>query len=308
MKGAWATTRTYIELARLSNLPTCFSNVLVGCAIGLYSVRDPEAAALPLPIGAFGVLCLAISLMYVAGMAANDAFDAPFDQQFRPDRPIPSGRLTRRKALVFALVTGALGLGLVATLDPFPFGWCLLLVAAITVYTITHKRFAAAAVLMGVCRGLVYLLSAAAITREFDWVVGMACAGAMTAYISVLTLLARREHLPDVRVRRAMVIAMPVIILLPAFVPGLAAVPPIAGSSSAALALGAFAAILWTVRSGRYATRTPPRMREAVLGWLAGISLADAFFLALLDRPGLALGAVACFALTILGHRRILGT
>jgi hypothetical protein len=45
-----------------------------------------------------------------------------------------------------------------------------------------------------------------------------------------------------------------------------------------------------------------------VLGWLAGISLLDAFFLTLTPFPWLSLAALACFAVTVWGHRRIAGT
>ena len=56
------------------------------------------------------------------------------------------------------------------------------------------------------------------------------------------------------------------------------------------------------------ASSDPPRMRPAVMGWLSGICLADAYFLTLLDTPVLAVIAAACFVLTAIGHRHILGT
>ena len=51
-----------------------------------------------------------------------------------------------------------------------------------------------------------------------------------------------------------------------------------------------------------------PRVRIVVLRWLAGISLVDAIFLALLGRPVLAAVALGCLVVTSWGHRRILGT
>ena len=65
MSRARESIRAYIELARLSNIPTCFSNVLVGCAIGgrkgerrepgLYRLEVDENGDLRLGNRAFGL-------------------------------------------------------------------------------------------------------------------------------------------------------------------------------------------------------------------------------------------------------------
>ena len=52
----------------------------------------------------------------------------------------------------------------------------------------------------------------------------------------------------------------------------------------------------------------PPKTMEAVLTWISGMCLVDAYFLTLLNRLDFALIALACTALTAWGHRRILGT
>ena len=67
MNRARETIRAYIELARLSNIPTCFSNVLVGCAIGGLADWSQWRTVLSVTV--------AIGLLYVAGMALNDALD-----------------------------------------------------------------------------------------------------------------------------------------------------------------------------------------------------------------------------------------
>jgi hypothetical protein len=65
---------------------------------------------------------------------------------------------------------------------------------------------------------------------------------------------------------------------------------------------------LWLIRSARLVWQSPPKVIPAVLGWLAGISLLDAFFLTFTPFPWLSLIALACFAVTVWGHRRIAGT
>ena len=57
--------RAWAELARLSNAPTCVTNVLVGVALAAGPMRWTAAVA----------MSVSILLLYVAGMALNDAFD-----------------------------------------------------------------------------------------------------------------------------------------------------------------------------------------------------------------------------------------
>ena len=57
---------------------------------------------------------LGLSLFYVAGMYLNDAFDAGYDRQHRPGRPIPSGAVAA--STVFGVGALLLGAGLVLLL------------------------------------------------------------------------------------------------------------------------------------------------------------------------------------------------
>jgi hypothetical protein len=47
---------------------------------------------------------------------------------------------------------------------------------------------------------------------------------------------------------------------------------------------------------------------QAVMAWIAGMCLLDAFYLSLLNQPVAAGAALALFLLTRMGHRRILGS
>src|SRR6478736_6052578 len=101
--SAVRTARALLVLGRVSNLPTVWSNCLAGWLLG--GAETP--AVLPrLLIGA--------SLLYVAGMFLNDAFDIEFDRQFRPERPIPSGAISTRAvwlAITILLTAGVIILG-----------------------------------------------------------------------------------------------------------------------------------------------------------------------------------------------------
>ena len=65
--------RAYLLLARVSNLPTVWSNVLAGLVAGS-AIQDSNMQPATLAL-----LLLSASAFYTGGMFLNDAFDAPFD-------------------------------------------------------------------------------------------------------------------------------------------------------------------------------------------------------------------------------------
>src|SRR5947199_6025840 len=75
--------RTLLDLGRVSNLPTVWSNCLAGWLLGGGG-----------PAWRFALLCFGATCLYVGGMYLNDAFDVEFDREFRRDRPIPSGAIS----------------------------------------------------------------------------------------------------------------------------------------------------------------------------------------------------------------------
>ncbi|MFC9752173.1 SCO3242 family prenyltransferase [Streptomyces sp. NPDC056921] len=97
------TLRTYAELVRAPAAITVPGDVVAGAlAAGRPGIRRTT-----------GLAASSVAL-YWAGMALNDWADRAEDAAERPERPIPSGRLTSRAALATAIgLTGA-GLGLAA--------------------------------------------------------------------------------------------------------------------------------------------------------------------------------------------------
>ena len=286
----------YLQLARLSNLPTVFSNVLVGVALA--------SGPAPFPWGATLLALFTASLLYTGGMALNDVFDRRLDAVERPDRPIPSGALSVREAVTFTALCFAIPLAAVAVFSPGAVGFVLALAAAIVLYDALHKRWSGSLVFMGLCRALVYALAAAMAARAADRppdIGAVVLFGSLLAlYIIGLTTVAQKEVKGGLGFRRGLASLM---VLLP-FSALLVAAPL---SPAWTLATGAIL-FAWLSRSARYARLRPPKIVPAVLGWLAGIALLDAFFLTFTPRPMLALAAWACFAATVWGHRRIPGT
>ncbi len=150
--------RVYLELGRVSNLPTVWTNAAAGAVLagGVVDARHL------LPV------MLALSAFYAGGMYLNDAFDAEIDRRERPERPIPSGRISVQRVLAvgFALLAGgAAALLAVAALGSgrLSVGLSgLALAGAIVLYDVWHKGNRLGPPLMAACRSLVYVNAALA--------------------------------------------------------------------------------------------------------------------------------------------------
>ena len=182
--------RAYLLLARISNLPTVWTNVLAA-----YVVAGADRQSLP-------IASIAVSLFYISGMFLNDAFDAGFDARARADRPIPAGDVTRAEVFVVGSALMLAGLALIALLPHrLPaLLWAIALGVAILFYDYQHKGRSFGPIVMGACRALVYCTAAAGAIGAVTAPVAIA-ATVMWIYIIVLTQIAKtpgRGHLVPV--------------------------------------------------------------------------------------------------------------
>jgi len=170
---------THLRLARVSNLPTTWSNVL--CALLL--------------VGGFSWSCflgalLAVSLFYVGGMYLNDWRDAAYDRQHRPARPISAQLITRRAVLLLAATYLLLAFGISLALQPGSLWWSLGLIACITYYDLDHKNNSMSPWVMGACRALIYPWAASLAGHSLTSGLWLACLAAYS-YTMGLTYVAR---------------------------------------------------------------------------------------------------------------------
>jgi 4-hydroxybenzoate polyprenyltransferase len=165
-------------------------------------VRAPAALSVPGDVvagaGAAGVLsgrtaglaCSSVCL-YWAGMAANDWADRELDAVERPERPIPSGRISPRAALGVALGLTAVGLGAAAAAGGRrAIAVAVPLAVAVWGYDLRWKNTAGGPLGMAACRALDVLLGASPARRpDRAW----AAALAVAVHTYTVTALSRRE-------------------------------------------------------------------------------------------------------------------
>ncbi|SFB51600.1 UbiA-like protein EboC [Algoriphagus aquimarinus] len=90
----------YFQLTRPANVVTAIADIWAGCAIAgawTYIFIDFGAGANEFLID-LAWLSLSTIGLYAGGVAFNDVFDAELDAVERPERPIPSGRVSKAKA------------------------------------------------------------------------------------------------------------------------------------------------------------------------------------------------------------------
>lgn len=175
--------RAYLELVRPPNLFTAAADVVAGFACNGGELRQwPTCLSLVM-----SSMCL-----YASGVALNDACDAERDRLERPNRPIPSGRVPRRRALLLALCLMWIGVGLAIAVSAASALIAASLAAAIVLYDVVTKSTPAAPAVMGLCRALnltLGMLGAAARLAPHS----IAAIGLTWLYISSVTLFARDE-------------------------------------------------------------------------------------------------------------------
>lgn len=274
--------RDWLSLGRISNLPTVWSNVLAGTLLAGGQPGWGLAGVLP-----------AASLLYEAGMLLNDYCDRRIDARLRPERPIPAGRIPARTVLAVGSGMLLAGLSLLALQ-----GWPALLAglalaAAIVGYDLHHKGVAWSPWLMGGCRALLYAVAGfaavAAPEARLAW-----AAAALLAYVAGLSYAAKQENLACFRAGWPLA-------LLAAPLAYAAAHASLAALPYLALLLAWQGRCLWLLQRRR-------DIRRAVEGFIAGIALLDALFIATTTAPAFAPAALAAFALCHFWQRRVAGT
>ncbi|MBL4727707.1 MAG: UbiA family prenyltransferase [Rhizobiaceae bacterium] len=277
-----------LRLGRVSNLPTVWTNTIAGIVLTGGVIEDYRIVP----------IIIALSLSYIGGMFLNDAYDAEIDAVERPERPIPSGQISRSAVFQWSYVmfmTSIVILLAVGGVIPAISG--ALLVGTIIVYNRHHKNNPISPFIMGLCRVFVYLTAASCyvVPLEVPVLIG---AGLLLAYLIGLTYIAKQENLGKVEN------LWPLLFL---------GAPVVYGGYEMLfyLPLVPFWLIftVWVLVALYFLKRRRAGdIPRAVVSLIAGMCLMDAMLIANFGQIQLALIAVGGFALTLFLQKFVSGT
>ncbi|MEM6553157.1 MAG: UbiA family prenyltransferase [Planctomycetota bacterium] len=320
--GFGSSVSAWTDLVRLPNLPTVWTNKIVGVVLGVEAVRHAVRATSTLPTDGYvgpsviqqGLregagwfasywpmlwpVLVPVSLIYLGGMAMHDWCDAPRDAAEKPSRPIVRGGITRRSAAGWAAM--GLGLGLVLLLQTGltlgVFG-CVL-VGLIVAYNLTHHRWFGSIVLLGLIRGWLIFGVAWCVVGVEGWrsaiATALPIAVVMTVYVTLVSVVARGEDGSDGTPAAVKAVAKWIVPLALVSLLWVGPRQPLAWGMAAGC--GAML-LLWLIGADR---RVAAGQRGPAVGmYLGGITLVDAYTLALLGRPGLSAIALGLFGVAL---------
>lgn len=284
-----------LRLGRVSNLPTVWTNMLAAMVLSGGTMADLRAIP----------LFFALTLFYVGGMYLNDAFDADIDARERPERPIPSGEISRSTVFVLGFGMLALALAILLWLEAsfetgtgwWPFVAGLGLAAAIVFYDWYHKANPLSPLVMGLCRVLVYVTTGLCFVVPLP--VGLLVGAALLlSYLIGLTYVAKQENLGEVKNMWPLAfLGAPVVA---GFIFALSA--PLVWPFWIAFTVWIGVALRFVRRRG------PGDIPRAVVSLIAGICLFDAMLVASQGGIAIAVLAVAGFGLTLAFQKFVSGT
>ena len=316
--------KSWFELFRISNLPTIWTNIGAGAAIG-YLITDGKPVTSTTAV-AIVLMIIAGSCLYTGGMVLNDVFDIDIDRAERPHRPLPSERISEAAAgfvgwgLLLAGIGFAAFAGMGNVLPPIvAFAIAVLSVA----YNVFHARTALAIAALGLCRGLLYPLGALACAHNTSWDGGgslilVLTSGAAFVHTIALSLVARGEaeekpHGPTFAqgigtIALAVPTGMALVMMLLLLGTDIQAhVWPLPGIG---VACALFILLAWLARDLRLLMGTPHRVTGFILGSIAAFCLYDVSIISLLPPPYslFALIPLLLFLVVHMMHRSIPGT
>ena len=244
----------------------------------------------------------AIACFYEGGMFLNDICDYSVDLRERPGRPLPSGQISKLSVILITLCLFIVGMGLVVFYLPQALVLSVLLLGLICTYNFIHTQFNLAPLLMGACRGCVYLIAATAAGWQdiYGSNAVLIMSLGITLYISAVSFIARDELKGSLgRVQRLSAIVLFGVLLWPVV---------FAQQLDGVLLIGFLPVCYWFIRTEIQLFRRKISPPKAVGSMLAGISLWDALVLATAQSiSGMCL-AWACFGGARLWQRRIQST
>ncbi|MEH1845374.1 MAG: UbiA-like protein EboC [Nostoc sp.] len=159
--------RGYLELMRPANIVTAWADILVGFAasgsgmIFAKFINGEATFAILIPLA---WLLLATTGLYGGGIVFNDVFDAELDAKERPNRAIPSGRVSLQNATLLGSLLFAIGIGAAFQVSWLSAAIAIFITLSCLLYDSLAKHHPFFGPLnMGLCRGSNLLLGVSAV-------------------------------------------------------------------------------------------------------------------------------------------------
>jgi 4-hydroxybenzoate polyprenyltransferase len=170
---------------RLPNVFSALSNIIAAYLVVHANMEPPWTA-----VGPLFLLLAASACLYCAGLVFNDYFDLDEDRRERPFRPLPSGQVSRRAAVLLGAALMVSGVVFAAMVSRSSLVISLSLCGVILLYDAVVKESWPGAAMMGACRYLNWLLGLS--IADIQWV-HMLVPLPVFLYVGSLTLLSHEE-------------------------------------------------------------------------------------------------------------------
>ena len=289
------------RLGRVSNLPPVWTSCIAGALLSGNFLFDQRIF----------LLIVAMSLLYIAGMFLNDAFDHVFDTKERPYRPIPSGQASVFSVAIWGGLLMLLGLlilflspdlptekdKVIISLNKNISAICLCLL--ILLYNWKHKGNPLSPYIMGMCRGMLCITAGSMYSSVLN-IELMFGATIIFLWAIGLTFLAKQETLD--RVDKY----WPILFLVTPIFYGIA----IAEVSSSYVVCILLILITLVIVSTIYILRSdkPGRVGLVVSILIASFSLLDGLLIAISGFEILAVFVAMTMVLTLILQKHVPGT
>ena len=187
----------WLRLLRLPTVFTALANVLCGFYVSNANLQLPTIVSLPW----FWLLLLSSAGLYLGGMVLNDVFDANLDARERPERPIPSGAVSKTAATALGTLLMVVGVGAawmagsLSGTGHTSVTIAIILAAVVILYDALLKSTLLGPLGMGTCRFLNVILGASCSgCWELVWAnPQLTIAAALGVYVFGVTWFARNE-------------------------------------------------------------------------------------------------------------------
>lgn len=183
--------RATLELIRPANIVTAFADILAGAAAatGILMVSDPTTVLVQSQI--YWLLLTTFGL-YGGGIVFNDFFDASLDAKERPERAIPSGRVSKTYAGILGGMLLLLGITSAFIVNQTA-GILAVFISVCALYYDAKAKHSTLSgpLFMGSCRGGNLLLGAALFPASLETLWPLALLP--LAYIGSITLISQGE-------------------------------------------------------------------------------------------------------------------